>query len=203
MKKFTITLIVIAALATSILADCSKNCSSCGIKDNNNYCFVCEKSMWKDGSCSGDAPANCRFHSAAGCLTCVSGYILSRDDFSCTKAGANQIANCAVQWSQAVSKTEVQYGCNVCNMSAPSADMTSCNQTVPTGCQWGGLDTKRQVNCAKCASSSMLSVQGTCVGSFLMGCQIANNKSLCVQCMDGWNMTLPGVCSQATATMDM
>lgn len=203
MKKSSITILVLATLATSILADCANNCSSCGVKDGSNYCFICEGATWKDGSCSGKSPDHCKYHSAAGCLTCQPGYILSRDNFTCSKAGDNQIKNCTVQWSQQISETETAYGCNVCNKSAPSADQKSCSQDVPKGCLWGGLDTKKQVNCVKCSSNAEFSVQGTCVGSFLNGCLIANNKSICVQCKEGWFMTLPGLCSKEQAIEDM
>lgn len=203
MKRISITILIIAALATTIMADCSKKCSSCGIKDNAPFCFICENSMWNNGSCSGNAPSNCLYHSVAGCLTCVPGYSLSKDNFKCTKPGKNAIKNCAVQWSQTNYDGSVTHACNVCNGSAPSTDQTSCSGKIPDGCSWGGIDNKMQINCAKCSAMGQVSVQGTCVGSYIPGCQISNSKGKCIQCLSGWNMTLPGVCSESMITQKM
>ena len=96
-KGVSLSVLVVLAGVCSVKCDCSANCSSCGIKDGANYCFVCEASMWKDGSCSGNAPAGCKYHSAAGCLACNSGFSLSRDDYTCSAvSGSSLIKDCLV-----------------------------------------------------------------------------------------------------------
>ena len=115
-------LFVLLCVVCQVKSDCSASCASCGNKKSADYCFVCQNSTWNDGSCSGKGVPNCLFHSATGCLTCQPSYVLSKDDFSCTLAGANKIDNCAVQWSQMNTKKVTEYFCNVCNGSAPSKD---------------------------------------------------------------------------------
>ena len=92
---FILALVLVGICA--VKADCSTSCSSCGTKDGANYCFVCEGTMWSDGSCSGKAPDGCKYHSATGCLACNSGYSLSRDNYTCTAvSGASLIKDCLV-----------------------------------------------------------------------------------------------------------
>ena len=103
--KITRNLWLLIFLSTVCLvkSDCSTNCSSCGTKDGANYCFVCEGSTWKDGSCSGSAPSGCKYHSAVGCLACIDGNSLSRDDYTCMAvSGASLIKDCLVQWNTKV-----------------------------------------------------------------------------------------------------
>jgi len=82
-------LMVLFASVCLVKGDCSKNCSSCGVKDGANYCFVCEASLWMDGSCNGPAPTGCKYHSAVGCLACNDGFSLSRDDYTCSAVTGN------------------------------------------------------------------------------------------------------------------
>lgn len=203
MTKLSLAIFVLFIMTVSVFSVCSPKCASCGTKDSKDFCFVCQSSLWTNGDCTGTAPANCLYHSASGCLSCNKGFILSRDDFTCAPAGNNEIKNCIIQWSQQNQDKSYTYGCNVCDNSAPSKDQKSCSQDVPKNCLWGSIDVKQQTNCAKCASDNQLSVQGTCVGSYLAGCQISNNKSLCVQCLPGWNMTMPGVCSLNKISLEL
>lgn len=202
MKIPKTSLVLILFLTTKINSECNNMCASCGQKDSQDFCFICENSVWSDGACNSPTKDNCLYHSAAGCLTCQNGYILSKDDGSCVKNDNNPIPNCAVLWQMNTGtqeKPEIYYGCNVCNGSAPSSDMTQCNRELPDGCLWGGVDDMGQVTCVNCSSPGQMSILGTCGGAFASGCMIGNDKGQCIQCSQGYYMRFPGVCA-AVAT---
>ena len=201
--RLSLKLLLLTTFTSMILTQCSNNCASCGVLEGAEYCFVCQNSAWADGGkCSGTIPANCLYHSTAGCMTCNEGFILNKDDNSCVAAGDNAIQNCLVQWSQTNDDKSVSYGCNVCKGSAPSVDQTQCNRDMPANCDMGGINNMDLATCVKCSNNGQISVNGQCVGSFSVGCILANDRGQCIQCATGYFMKFSGVCAKDPPSLD-
>lgn len=194
--KFLTKLLTLLTFSAYVMAECSLNCSSCGILDGKEYCFVCDGATWINGVCNGAPPADCRFHSTAGCMTCNFGFVLNKNDNTCSPAAEHAIKGCIVQWSTTSGATTT-YGCNVCEGGSPQG--AACTGPMPAGCKYGALDAQLKPACVLCADTTQVSINGQCVASFSAGCILANDKGQCIQCSEGYYMKFSGLCAPKPA----
>ena len=193
----TLVTIISALLVATALTQCPQNCGSCGTKDNQAFCFVCQGGFkWQDGKCDvQQEDPNCEFHSAAGCLGCKAGFYMDMDKQTCIAAAAGKaIANCIVGLVN-----QGAYQCQVCAKSYPNDKQTACSIAIKAAdnCVNGTVDDYYKPSCMLC-TKGFVSYNGKCVASPLDSCMYANTKGQCVQCKDGYFMKFSGVCAQKT-----
>ena len=204
----TSTALLLALLASTTLTACPANCGSCGTKDKQPFCFVCQGGFkWDDGKCDEQLTQvqNCEFHSAAGCLGCKQTFFMNMNTQLCLQPpAANNIANCLVGLINEDPQTKVKtYQCQVCKGFYPNEKQTACDVAIKPAdnCQNGTVDDYYKPSCMTC-KSGYISYNGKCTRSPQDNCMYANTKGQCVQCRDGYFMKFSGVCAKANAAQE-